>query len=118
MNAAQTVDQYIATQDEWQAEQLNKFRTIVLSNTDASEGWKWNVPVFLTNGTLVCAMSTFKNHIKFNFFQGAQLVDRDGLFNDGLDSKQHRSINTPINGDIDWTKLQSLVDEAITHAKN
>ena len=112
------IDQYIAVQDEWQSQQLVAFRKIVLSNNGASEAWKWNVPVFTVDGKLVCAMSTFKNHIKFNFFHGATLPDRNHLFNSGLDSKQHRSINTSIDDQIDWPKVEQLVDEAIAHAKS
>ncbi|RYX79135.1 DUF1801 domain-containing protein [bacterium] len=117
MNPTETIDQYIVDQDEWQSKQLATFRKTILSNNDVSEAWKWNVPVFMVGGKLVCAMSTFKNHIKFNFFEGATLADRNHLFNSGLDSKQHRSINTSIDDQIDWPKLEQLIDEAIAHAK-
>lgn len=117
MTTAETIDDYIAKQDTWQSEQLAEFRKLVLSDDAAQEAWKWSVPVFLVEGKLVCAMSTFKDHIKFNFFQGASLHDQAGLFNSGLDSKQHRSINTSTGEVIDWPKLQQLVDEAITYTK-
>lgn len=118
MNPSQMIDQYIAHQDEWQSQQLTTFRKTVLSNDGASEAWKWNVPVFTVDGKPVCAMSTFKNHIKFNFFHGAMLPDRNHLFNSGLDSKQHRSINTSIDDQIDWKKVSQLVKEAIQYAKS
>lgn len=118
MNASETIDDYIAQQDAWQSKQLTEFRKLVLSNDGVSETWKWNVPVFTSNGKMLCAMSTFKDHIKFNFFDGASLIDECGLFNSGLDSKNHRSINTTIGGSLDWSKLTLLITKAIAHTKD
>jgi len=37
---------------------------------------------------MVCAVGSFKDHVKVNFFKGASLDDPHGLFNAGLEAKQ------------------------------
>jgi hypothetical protein len=80
----------------------------------AEEGWKWDVPVFLTSGRLVCAMSSFAKHTKYNFFNGAALGDPHHLFNSGLESKKSRSINLAEGGSVDAAKLDALIREAFS----
>jgi len=76
------IDAYIAALPEWQRENLTRFRKAVHRVAPSvEEGWKWDVPVFLVNGHLVCAMSAFAKHTKYNFFGGAALADRDQVFN-------------------------------------
>ncbi len=90
----QKIDDYIESQSGWQKENLIAFRELVHETIpDVQEAWKWMVPVFLSNGKLVCAMSVFKDHTKFNFFEGASLTDKHQVFNNGFDSKKHRSID-------------------------
>lgn len=79
---------------------------------------KWGVPVFLKNKKLVCAMSTFKEHTKFNFFEGASLNDKNKLFNSGLDSKKHRSINLTEDEVINEENLKDLIKQAILFHSN
>jgi hypothetical protein len=64
---------------------------------------------------LVCAISGFKDHVKFNFFKGAYLPDRKGLFNSGLDSKEHRSINFAEDDKLDKSALKELIKAAVSY---
>lgn len=108
------IDTYLAGIDAvWQREKLADFRQLVHAvEPDITEDWKWAVPVFLLNGKLVCAMSSFKNNTKFNFFEGAHLNDTDGVFNSGLDSKEHRSINLTEEQPIPVKSLTNLIQQA------
>lgn len=112
------VDQYIESQADWQQANLNMFRELLHEvAADVEEGWKWDVPVFLINNKLITAMSVFKEHTKFNFFSGAKLDDQHKLFNSGLDSKQHRSINLREGEIINQNNLRELILEAIERQK-
>jgi len=107
------VDDYISQAESWQKTNLELFRTAVhQAAPNVAEAFKWSVPVFTLNGKLLCAMSTFKDHTKFNFFKGAALSDPDDLFNSGLDSKDHRSINLAEGQTIAPEKLQAVIVEA------
>lgn len=57
----------------------------------------------------------FKNHVKLNFFKGADLLDEDNLFNAGLDSKASRGIDFSKSDQIDKEKVMKLVHNAIEH---
>ncbi len=114
MQPFQQIDEYIASFSGWQKNNLELFRKLLhKASPEIEEDWKWDVPVFLLNKKLVCAMSTFKEHTKFNFFEGASLEDKHKLFNSGLDSKKHRSINLSEGEQIDQDKLLDLIKEAI-----
>jgi hypothetical protein len=117
VSAAQ-IDAFIAALPEWQGQNLTRFRDAVHRVAPAAEeGWKWDVPVFLLNGRLICAMSGFAKHTKYNFFDGAALADAHGLFNSGLDSKRSRSINLAEGDTLDARKLDGLIGEAFSTAE-
>jgi hypothetical protein len=111
------IDAYIAALPEWQRENLTRFRKAVHSVAPSvEEGWKWDVPVFLVNGHLVCAMSAFAKHTKYNFFDGAALADPEHVFNGGLESKRSRSIDLPEGEAVDPAALQRLLNTAVAAA--
>jgi hypothetical protein len=117
MDASQKITEYIASLPTWQRNNLAGFRKLIHEVVlEAEEAWKWSVPVFLVDGKLVCAMSTFIGHTKYNFFEGASLKDEHKLFNSGLDSKKHRSINLQKGQRIDKGKLRALIKEAVEQA--
>jgi hypothetical protein len=98
---------------DWRGELLAKLRKLIhQADPDIVEEWKWDTAVFTHQGML-CATSAFKDHVKINFFKGAQLKDPQGLINNGLESKQHRSIDFNQNDDINETALIELIREAV-----
>ncbi len=114
MEDAAKINEYLASLSGWQKANLEKFRALVHKvEPDIQEAWKWDVPVFLVRGKLVCAMSTFKEHTKYNFFNGAQLTDSHKLFNSGLESKRNRSINLQAGEQVDESALAQLIAEAV-----
>jgi hypothetical protein len=108
------VDNYIKNQEAWKGELLTRLRSSI-HNADPEivEEWKWDVPVFV-HGKMVCAISSFKEHVKINFFSGAKLSDPHKLFNNGFDSKQHRSIDFKEGDTIKEQELKELIKEAVS----
>lgn len=107
------IDNYISGFDDWRNENLTKLRKLIHeADTEITEEWKWDVPVFTCKG-MVCAISAFKDHVKINFFKGAQLSDQHKLINNGFDSKQHRAIDFSEGDKINEKALKELVKEAV-----
>jgi len=89
-------------------------RVINEADPNLKEEWKWDTAVWTNKGN-VCALGAFKDHVKINFFKGASLEDRQGLFNAGLDAKEPRSINLREGDPIDERALQDLIRAAVDH---
>ena len=75
------------------------------------EDWKWGTAVWTGKGNVI-ALGAFKEHLKINFFKGAALDDRHGLFNAGLEAKQSRSIDLHEGTTIDEQALKELIRAA------
>lgn len=114
----QKVDKYLAELPEWQQDHLSLFRRLVHEVApNIEEDWKWNVPFFMLGGKMIFAMSAFNAHTKYNFIlNGAFIDDEDGLFNNGRDSKQSRSIDLREDEEIDEDALRNLIQKAVNHA--
>ncbi len=112
MDPSQLIDKHIKGFSDWRGEYLATLRRLIHeADSEIQEEWKWDVPVFVHN-KMVCAISAFKDHVKINFFKGAQLKDEHGLINAGLDSKSHRSIDFREGDKIEEEKLKDLIREA------
>ncbi len=113
MTASDTITEYITALPAWQADFLTSFREIIhAADPSISEEWKWSIPVYSHNGNLICATGVFKDHVKINFFNGAQLADQSN-FNAGLESKKTRAIDFKPTDKIDKNALTKLVIEAV-----
>ncbi len=115
MSTDNKVTEYITSITDWRGEMLQELRKIIdTTSTELHEDFKWSVPVWTSNG-LVCAISAFKDHVKINFFKGMYLDDPKKLFNSGLDSKEHRSINFAKDDTLDQPAITKLVQEALKY---
>jgi hypothetical protein len=113
MDARIEIDNYIDNTGDWRADYLRKLRSLIHEADPAIvEAWKWDVPVFL-HGSMVCAISAFKDHVKMNFFKGAALNDSLGLFNNGLDSKHQRAIDFREGEKLNEDGIKNLIREAV-----
>lgn len=113
MNPSEQIDKLIASLPGWQGERVAKLRkTINEADPNLKEDWKWGTAVWTSNG-MVCAVGAFKDHLKINFFKGAQLKDPEGLLNAGLDAKATRSIDIREDDRVNETALKQLVKEAV-----
>ena len=115
---ASSVDEYLGKLEYWKKQNLDLFRQLVHEADDQIvEEIKWGVPVFIHNKKMLFAMSSFKEHTKYNFIQnGAVIDDPDKLFNNGLESKKSRGIDLRQNESIDRQKLAQLIDRAFDQA--
>lgn len=84
---------HIASLTDWRGERLAQLRALIHRADPAiTEEWKWGSPVFTRHG-MVCSTGSFKDHVKLNFFKGAELTAHQALFNNGLESKKSRAID-------------------------
>lgn len=75
MNAK--VDTYINGLKKWKQE-TQLFREILLT-TELEENFKWAVPCYTYNGKNVIILTNLKDHCALSFFNGASLIDPNGI---------------------------------------
>ncbi len=115
-DASGRIDQHIKSLGDWRGEMMSKLRKVITSaDSSLTEEWKWETPVFSSNGNVV-AMGAFKEGVKINFFKGASLPDPRHLFNGGLDAKTSRTIDLKKGDAVNEPALKELVRAAV--AKN
>lgn len=65
MSKSLKVDDYISKQPQWQQKNLELFRELAHGQYgETEEDIKWNVPVFMVDGKVLFAISTFKSTYK------------------------------------------------------
>lgn len=112
MNASEEIDKMIAELPDWRGKMITDLRKIIrAAGPGLKEDWKWGTAVWTRDGN-VLAIGAFKDHVKVNFFKGAQLKDPKKLFNAGLDSKGSRAIDIHERGKIDESALKDLIKQA------
>lgn len=113
MNASEQIDAAIAELGDWRGELYARLRQVIgAASAELVEDWKWSSPVWIYNGN-VCALGTFKDHVKINFFKGAVLPDPDKLFNAGLEAKLSRGIDFYQGDEVNESAIQALVRVAV-----
>ncbi len=112
-DASKRIDQHIKSLRDWRGETMAKLRKIVTSaDSSIAEEWKWDTPVFSSNGNVV-AIGAFKEGLKINFFKGASLPDPHHLFNGGLDAKASRTIDLKKGDRVNEAALKDLIRAAV-----
>ncbi|HSK65603.1 MAG TPA: DUF1801 domain-containing protein [Anaerolineales bacterium] len=111
---SQHIDRKIEELGDWRGKLLARLRKIIRKAApELVEEWKWDTPVWSHNGNVVAA-GAFQDHLKLNFFKGAQLEDPHGLFNAGLDAKATRAIDLYEGDKVDEAALRDLIRAAVT----
>jgi hypothetical protein len=117
LGASDQIDEMISGLDDWRGVLLAKLRTTInAAAPELSEGWKWGTPVWAAGKANVVGLAAFKQHVKINFFNGAQLDDPAGLFNAGLDAKTSRSIDVRQGEKLNDAALKRLIRAAAGQA--
>lgn len=99
--------------NDWRGEYLARFRQLIHNaSPDLTEDWKWGSAVFVCKSN-VLSCGIMKEHVKLNFFQGAQLEDPDNLFNAGLEAKKSRGIDFRRGDEVDVPALTKLIQAAV-----
>lgn len=118
--ASQQIDDIIKLYGGWKADILARLRAeIKQADPAVVEEVKWKMPtrpeglpVWSHNG-IVCIAETFKNDVKLVFFKGAQMKDRNKLFNARMNSSTDRAIEFREGDTVDDAGLRELVTEAV-----
>ncbi|WP_046755792.1 YdeI/OmpD-associated family protein [Kordia jejudonensis] len=118
MKKYKSVAAYLQSFPEWEVT-LRLLQRIVLENSDVTETFKWNIPVYTVNGKNVLGLAAFKTHVGLWFFQGALLKDKANVLINAQEGKTQAMRHWKFYKDdeipIDLVKL--YVDEAVQHQK-
>lgn len=114
MNATQQIDALIASYTDWRGQTLAAMRRAILAaDPEIVEEWKWRgAPVWEHTG-IICVGGAFKDKVKLTFYDGANLDDPDGLFNNGLDGGKWRTIDYYEGDTVRVKELTNLVRSAV-----
>lgn len=111
--AERHITDYIQALPDFSKEICLRLRELILSaDPDMVEDWKWG-PNYNCHG-MVCGFGAFKKHVKLSFFRGAELDDKNGLFNHCVDNISLRSIKYTHVDEIEPKQLTALLKEAAT----
>jgi hypothetical protein len=112
VDASRRIDEQIAGLGDWRGKLIAELRALIRdADPEIAEDWKWDTAVFVKRGNL-CAVGAFKDHVKLNFFKGAQVPDSNRLFNSGLDAKTSRAIDFQQGDKVNKPALKKLVQDA------
>jgi len=115
LTASEHITNQIEELPDWRGKMLAQLRQVIHEAApEITEEWKWGSAVFSQKG-MVCSTGVFKDHVKINFFKGASLEDRQGLFNAGLEAKATRAIDFSEGDDIDTPALKELIRAAVAY---
>jgi len=110
--AAHLIDRRIAELGGWRGETLSQLRALIKAAVpDVVEEWKWNNPVWSSNGIL-CTGESYKAAVKTTFAKGASVPDPEKLFNSSLDGNVRRAIDFREGDKLDSKALKALFKAA------
>ena len=116
MKPSEKIDQLIAGITDWRGATFAAVRkTIVESDKEIIEEWKWmGSPVWSRDG-LIAVANAHKGKVKLTFAYGAKFADPDKLFNAGLEGNLRRAIDYCEGDKVNKPALKSLVRAAIAY---
>ena len=116
LSVSERIDGAIAGLNDWRGERLAEIRRLIHeADAEVVEEWKWmGSPVF-SHGGIFFVANAHKEKVKLTFVRGAQLADRNGLFNAGQGGKKWRAIDLFEGDELDGAAFKELVREAVAH---
>ena len=112
-DAKANIDARIGELGGWRGATLAAARAAITSaDPTIVETWKWNNPVFESNG-IVCTGEAYKKSVKLTFAHGASLDDPKKLFNSSLEGKVRRAIDFFEGDEVDVASLQELIRRGV-----
>jgi hypothetical protein len=117
-SASELITKRIKELDDWRGRTLAKIRQLIKeADPEIIEEVKWRkptnpdgIPVWYHNGG-ICTGETYKDHVKFTFFQGASLEDPSNLFNQP--GSVRRAIDIHEGDSINETAFKKLIRQAV-----
>src|SRR5579872_7227670 len=109
------IDERIAELGDWRGRTLARVRALIKEvYPEVVEEWKWRgVPVWYSDGKIICTGESYKSAVKLTFAKGAQLADPSRLFNSSLEGNVRRAIDFHEGDEIDEKAFKALLREAI-----
>jgi hypothetical protein len=109
--SADSVDAMVANLDATQREIVEALRAIVKkADPQASEGFKWSMPVFEHDGML-CYIAPMKNNVNFGFYASAPVLDDPDELLEGT-GKRMRHVKLTSAADIRKALFSKWVKQA------
>ena len=109
--AAKSVEEYIATLEDWKGEIVMVLREIILEvSPEIKESIKWAQPVYESNGPF-SYIKAFKNAVNFGFWRGVDIKDPQGILQGSGEKMRHVKITK--SDDIDPKVFDDFVRQAI-----
>jgi hypothetical protein len=104
---------YFAQQPADKRALLEKLRALVAKGApDATASIKWGVPIYQRNGTNICALASFKDHVGLNFFAPPNvLIDPKKKLEGG--GKTSRMLKVRSAADIDSASILRWLKAAV-----
>jgi hypothetical protein len=116
MNASEQIDEYIAGLTDWRGAMIAGIRkTVHEADPKIVEDWKWRGTPVWSDAGIVCLAKAFKDKVKLTFYSGAQLADKDKLFNSELEGNQWRAIDIFKDDKINEVSLKKLIKAAVEY---
>ena len=103
--AGPSVESYFAQQPADKRAMLEKLRALVKKGVpDAKSSIKWGVPFYQRNGSNVCALAVFKDHVGINFFAPPEALVDPSKKLEGA-GKGNRMLKVRSSADIDSASI-------------
>jgi len=103
--AGPSVESYFAQQPADKRAMLEKLRALVKKGVpDAKSSIKWGVPFYQRNGSNVCALAVFKDHVGINFFAPPEALVDPSKKLEGA-GKGNRMLKVRSTADIDSASI-------------
>ncbi len=113
MTPEQSLAKEMAATTGWRGDVYRQIRQIVTDfEPPLTLQWKWNSAIWSGKKDVI-SVSPFKEHFKINFFRGAHLAGFESVFNNGLESKNSRSIDFFEGDVINEELIRRLIAAAI-----
>jgi len=110
--AGPSVESYFAQQPADKRAMLEKLRALVKKGVpDAKSSIKWGVPFYQRNGSNVCALAVFKDHVGINFFAPPEALVDPSKKLEGA-GKGNRMLKVRSSADIDSDSILRWLKDA------
>ncbi len=108
------IDNFIAGFGDWRGDTIAEIRRVIHeADPDIVEEVKWRGAAVWSHDGIICVANAFKDKVKLIFYRGADLPDPDGLFNNGLEGKQWRTIDFHQGNTVREASLKTLIRAAV-----
>ena len=114
VNANVLIDNFIANFGDWRGAVIADIRRVIReADPDIVEEVKWRGAAVWSHDGIICVANAFKDKVKLIFYRGADIPDPDGLFNNGLEGKQWRTIDFHQGDIVNESALKALIRAAV-----